>query len=88
MKSERTSSTGLRLYRRLQGYPSTPRGRRLLRLEERNLTEIDVQATLTAKLNEPFGRYVILGACNPQLPQRALQAELGIGPLLPCNVCV
>ena len=52
------------------------------------LTEVDVTATLEAKLNRDFRRYVILGTCNPQLAHRALEADPGIGLQLPCNVCV
>ncbi|MAZ67745.1 hypothetical protein CL652_03175 [bacterium] len=52
------------------------------------LTEIDVKATMKAKIGIDYDNYIILGACNPHFAHKALQEDKKIGLLLPCNVIV
>jgi uncharacterized protein (DUF302 family) len=52
------------------------------------LFEIDIQAKLKEKLDKQMDEYLILGACNPSLASKALDTEIEIGLLLPCNVIV
>lgn len=52
------------------------------------LCSIDIQGKLKEKLGVDFPRYVILGACNPPLAHHALNEEINLGLLLPCNVIV
>lgn len=52
------------------------------------ITEVDIRATMKAKLGEDFRAYTILGACNPRLAFEALKLEDKVGAMLPCNVVV
>jgi uncharacterized protein (DUF302 family) len=52
------------------------------------LTQVDIQATLRAKLGVQWRRYQILGACNPTLAHKALSTDLAAGLMMPCNVTV
>jgi len=52
------------------------------------LCQIDIQAKLKEKLGIDFPKYVILGVCNPPLALQALQKDINLGLLLPCNAVV
>lgn len=52
------------------------------------LTELNVRDKLKEKLGADFRKYVIMGACHPQLAYQALQQDLSVGMLMPCNVIV
>lgn len=83
------TSYGLKTRSRLDMAAAETRVRELLAEEGFGiLTEIDVAATLKEKLGLDRSPYRILGACNPQLANEALESEADIGLLLPCNVVV
>jgi len=52
------------------------------------LTEIDLAATLKAKIGAEVAPQVILGACRPQLAHEAIRADPSVATVLPCNVVV
>lgn len=89
MNTTETSAYGITRTVRAGYQPTVARVKELLKDEGFGvLTEIDVQATLKQKLGKDVQPYVILGACNPKLADRALELEPDIGLLLPCNVVV
>jgi LmbE family N-acetylglucosaminyl deacetylase/uncharacterized protein (DUF302 family) len=89
MKGDHTMSYGFTVRLPAPFAPTVERVRTALKEQGFGvLTEIDVQATLREKIGAHMEQYLILGACNPPLAQRALDADRDIGLLLPCNVVV
>lgn len=95
MKEESISQSGINLgygYGRILDLPFetvVQKARESLKSEGFGvLCEIDIKEKLKEKLGVTFANYLILGACNPPLAYGALQQEMNIGLLLPCNVIV
>ena len=52
------------------------------------LSDVDVRAAFREKADAEYRNYRILGVCNPPLATEALEGEIGLRTLLPCNLVV